>query len=75
MVFYKILTEQGVCHVNTERPTVMGISIIQWVNHDPQLLGSLVSFDEALASISAAANYWDSVRDKRWREGELEKHE
>lgn len=39
--------------------TVIGISIIEWVSHDLQLLGSLVSFDEALASISAAANYWD----------------
>lgn len=36
--------------------------------HDPQLLGSLVSFDEASASISATSNYWDSAWDKRWRE-------
>lgn len=47
---------------------VMAISIIRWVCHDPQLLGSLVSFDESSASISAAANYWDSAGDKRWRE-------
>lgn len=46
----------------------MAISIIRWVCHDPQLLGSLVNFDESSASISAAPNYWDSAGDKRWRE-------
>lgn len=43
---------------------VMAISIIRWVCHDPQLLGSLVNFDESSASISAAPNYWDSARGK-----------
>lgn len=46
---------------------VVAISIIRWVCHDPQLLGSLVNFDESSASISAAPNYWDSAGDKRWR--------
>lgn len=46
----------------------MAISIIRWVCHDPQLLGSLVNFDESSASISAVPNYWDSAGDKRWRE-------
>lgn len=46
----------------------MAISIIRWVCHDPQLLGSLVNFDESSASISAAPNYWDSAREKRQRE-------
>lgn len=47
---------------------VVAISIIRWVCHDPQLLGSLVNFDGSPASISAAPNYWDSAGDKRWRE-------
>lgn len=47
---------------------VMAISIIRWVCHDPQLLGSLVNFDESSASISAVPNYWDRAGDKGWRE-------
>lgn len=47
---------------------VTAISIIRWVCRDPQLLGSLVNFDESSASISAAPNQWDSAGDKRWRE-------
>lgn len=40
---------------------VMAISIIRWVSHDPQLLGSLVNFDESSSSISAVANYRDTA--------------
>lgn len=47
---------------------VVAISIIRWVCHDPLPPGSRVNDDESSASISAVPNYWDSARDKRWRE-------
>lgn len=53
----------------------MAISIIRWVCHDPQLLGSLVNCDKSSASVSAAANYRDSAGDKRWSEDEKGKDE
>lgn len=44
------------------------ISIIRWVYHDLLLLGSLVSSDESLSSLSVVPNYWDGTGDKRWTE-------
>jgi len=44
---------------------VTAISIIRWVCRDPELMGSLVNFDESSVSISAAPNYRDSAGDER----------